>query len=189
MLLINSQQVEGLAQFAERIRRSLRSPIKIAGKEVVLTGSIGNAIYDGEEAGSADLLKKSQIAMYRARRAGADRSRFYTPDMRADLDEERAAEADLRRALEKGQFKIFYKPVIYLPTEELAGFEAAIRWEHPSLGLVDPMQFVPQDPQSDLAIKIASFLTPAGDAQHRAMAERASAFGQSAVRFRKRQLR
>ena len=69
--------------------------------------------------------------MYRAKRAGADRIEIFRPEMRADRDERVALESDLRKALEKNQLRVLYQPIIYLPTEELAGFEALVRWEHP----------------------------------------------------------
>lgn len=158
LLLLADQPVAELAQHAERIRRSLRSPIKIAGQEIVLTGSIGIAMYDGEETSHADLLKKAEIAMYRAKRAGADRIEVFTPEMRGDQDDRKALEADLRRALEKNQLRVAYLPVIYLPTEELAGFEAVARWDHPQLGTLDPAAFAPASEESDLLAKIGTFL-------------------------------
>jgi diguanylate cyclase (GGDEF)-like protein len=158
LLLLQEMQMAELAQHAERIRRSLRSPIKIAGQEIVLTGSIGIAIYDGEEAGHEDLLKKSEIAMFRAKRAGADRIEVFTPEMRGDQDDRHALEAELRKALEKNQLRVAYLPVIYLPTEELAGFEAIVRWDHPQLGTIDPTAFVPFAEETDLVAKLGAYL-------------------------------
>ncbi len=158
LLLLADQPVAELAQHAERIRRSLRSPIKIAGQEIVLTGSIGIAVYDGEETNHADLLKKAEIAMFRAKRAGADRIEVFSPEMRGDQDELRVLEADLRRAMEKNQLRVAYLPIIYLPTEELAGFEAVARWDHPKLGAIDPASFVPFQEDTDLRAKLGTYL-------------------------------
>lgn len=158
LLLLADQPVAELAQHAERIRRSLRSPIKIAGQEVVLTGSIGIAVFDGEETSHEDLLKKAEIAMFRAKRAGADRIEVFTPEMRGDQDDRQALEADLRRALEKNQLRVAYLPVIYLPTEELAGFEAVVRWDHPQLGPIDPAQFAPFADETDILAKLGAYL-------------------------------
>lgn len=158
LLLLADQPVSELAQHAERIRRSLRSPIKIAGQEIVLTGSIGIAVYDGEETNHADLLKKAEIAMFRAKRAGADRIEVFSPEMRGDQDELRVLEADLRRAMEKNQLRVAYLPIIYLPTEELAGFEAVARWDHPKLGAIDPASFVPFEEDTDLRAKLGTYL-------------------------------
>lgn len=158
ILMLAEQPVAELAAHAERIRRSLRSPIKIAGQEVVLTGSLGIAIHDGQNTTHEDVLKQSEIAMFRAKRAGADRIEVFAPEMRGDLDEQRARAADLRRAIDSNQIKIFYKPIVYLPTEELAGFVAQPRWEHPTLGLIDPLQFVEHDENSDLIVKLGVYV-------------------------------
>ena len=147
-----------LSALAERIRRSLRSPIKIAGQEIVLTGSIGIASYSGRPGEQADLLKDAEIAMYRAKRGGADRVEFFKPEMRADREERSHMEAELRRALEKGQVKVLYLPIVYLPTEELAGFEAIVRWEHAKYGLINPGAVEPVDERSDLIAKIGSYV-------------------------------
>lgn len=158
LLLLADQPVAELAQHAERIRRSLRSPIKISGEEIVLTGSIGIAIFDGEESNHADLLKKAEIAMFRAKRAGADRIEVFTPEMKGDQDDRHALEAELRRALEKNAVRVAYYPVVYLPTEELAGFEAVARWDHPQLGTIDPSQFSPLSEDNDLIARLGIYL-------------------------------
>jgi diguanylate cyclase (GGDEF)-like protein/PAS domain S-box-containing protein len=156
MLLPGGQDAHELAGLAERVRRSLRSSIKIAGQDIVLTGSMGIAVYDGETGDETELLKDAEIAMYRAKRAGSDRIELFRPEMRADKDDRVAIESDLRKALEKNQFKVLYQPIYLLSTEELAGFEALIRWDHPKFGLMNPTSFVPIAEESDLIVKIGS---------------------------------
>ena len=156
ILLAAEHGPQELASLAERVRRSLRAPIKIAGQEIVLTGSLGIAVYDGGEAGHLDLYKEAEIAMYRAKRSGADRIEIFRPEMRADRDDRVALESDLRKALAKNQIRVLYQPIIYLPTEELAGFEALVRWEHPKRGLMNPVDFVPLAEESDLIVRLGS---------------------------------
>jgi diguanylate cyclase (GGDEF)-like protein/PAS domain S-box-containing protein len=156
ILLISEQSPQELAGLAERVRRSLRAPIKIAGQEIVLTGSIGIAVYDGETPSHLDLYKEAEIAMYRAKRGGADRIEIFRPEMRSDRDDRIALESDLRKALAKNQIKVFYQPIIYLATEELAGFEALVRWEHPKRGMISPADFIPIAEQSDLIVRLGS---------------------------------
>ena len=156
ILLISEQSPQELAGLAERVRRSLRAPIKIAGQEIVLTGSIGIAVYDGETPSHLDLYKEAEIAMYRAKRGGADRIEIFRPEMRSDRDDRVALESDLRKALAKNQIKVFYQPIIYLATEELAGFEALVRWEHPKRGMISPADFIPIAEQSDLIVRLGS---------------------------------
>lgn len=157
ILMLNDQPVTELAAHAERIRRSLRSPIKIAGQEVVLTGSLGISVYDGSDTSHEDLLKQAEIAMYRAKREGTDRIEVFSPEMRGEQDEWAATEAQLRTALDKGQVKVFYRPIVYLPTEELAGFEAQLLWDHPTLGKIDPTTILPSQDESDISVKLGAF--------------------------------
>ncbi len=157
ILLPAEQSARDIAALAERIRRSLRSPIKIADQEIVLTGSIGIAVHDRDERSPNDLMKEAEIAMYRAKRHGTDRIELFRPEMRGDHDDRLKTEDELRKALEKNQIKIFYQPVFYLPTEELAGFEAVLRWQHPKFGLISPESIAPAREDSDLAIKLGTF--------------------------------
>lgn len=156
ILLLAEQSARDLASLAERIRRSLRSPIKIAGKEIVLTGSLGISVYDGEENDPADILKEAEIAMYRAKRTGADRIEIFRPEMRLGRDDPATLENDLRKAIEKDQIKVLFQPIVYLPTEDLAGFEAVVRWEHPREGVLSAARLMPLLGHSDLAIKLST---------------------------------
>jgi diguanylate cyclase (GGDEF)-like protein/PAS domain S-box-containing protein len=158
ILISAKNEVQELAMFAERVRRSLRSPIKIGGKEIVVTGSTGIAVYDGTQATPQDLLREAEIAMYRAKRGGADRVDIFRPEMRTEPNEQAAIESDLRKALERKQVGLLYQPIIHLPTEELAGFEALVRWEHPRLGIVNPADFVSAVADSDLHVKLSSYV-------------------------------
>ena len=156
ILFIDQQNPRELAGLAERVRRSLRAPMQIASQEVVLTGSLGIAIFDGEAAAESDLLKEAEIAMYRAKRSGADRIELFRPEMRGETNDRDLMEAALRKAIEKDQIKVFYQPIVYLPTEELAGFEALARMDHPKLGLVSPNAFIPIAEESDLVVRLGS---------------------------------
>jgi diguanylate cyclase (GGDEF)-like protein/PAS domain S-box-containing protein len=158
ILLIAQQDPKDIAMLAERVRRSLRSPIKINGQDIVLTASCGVAIYDSLQATPQDLLKEAEIAMYRAKRGGADQIEIFRPEMRGERDDRVAIESDLRQALERRQLRVMYQPIIYLPTEELAGFEALVRWDHPKLGLLNPADFVPVAEESDLIVKLGSYV-------------------------------
>jgi diguanylate cyclase (GGDEF)-like protein/PAS domain S-box-containing protein len=158
LLLLNQTDPRELAMLAEQVRRSVRSPIAIAGREIVLTASVGIATYNGPDENPAGLFQNAEIAMYRAKRAGSDRVEIYTPEMRADPDGRVALEAELRAALEKKQLKVVYHPVFYLPTETLAGFKAELRWEHPRLGTLNPSHFVRVAEESDLIAKLWSYV-------------------------------
>ena len=158
LLMLSQSDPRELAMLAEAVRRSLRAPINIAGQEVVLTASIGIAIYDGPDEDPAELLREAEIAMYRAKRGGTDRIEIFSAGMRTEKDGRPALESDLRRAIEKKQLQLVYQPIFYLPTESLAGFEALLRWEHPTLGTLNPAEFVPVAEESDLIVKLGSYV-------------------------------
>ena len=165
ILLMNERPVAELSRLADEIRHALRAPIAIAGQEIILTISMGIALFDGQQADDIDLLREAEIAMYRAKRAGTDRIEVFKPDMRADKDERITIESNLRRAITNNQLKLFYQPIIHLPTEELAGFEALVRWQHPKHGLLDPDHFIPVAEETDLIVMLGSFaLTTAASA-------------------------
>ncbi len=153
ILLIKERPAQELAGLAERVRRSLRSPIKLAGQEIVLTGSLGIAIYDGHQADDRELLREAETAMYRAKRGGADRIEIFRPDMRQQTDERAVADAEIRKAVEKGQIKVLYQPIVYMPMEELAGFEAIVRWDHPKHGLINPFGYLEWEGSADLWVR------------------------------------
>ena len=158
LLLLSQTDPRELAMLAEQVRRAVRTPITIAGQEIVLTASIGISIYDGPDEDPAELLREAEIAMYRAKRSGSDRIEIFNAEMRTDKDGRVALEDELRAAIEKKQLKLVYQPIFYLPTETLAGFEALLRWEHPRLGLLNPTHFVPVAEESDLIIKLGSYV-------------------------------
>ena len=150
ILLLKERPAQDLAGLAERVRRSLRSPIKLAGQEIVLTGSVGIAIFDGHQADDRELLREAETAMYRAKRGGADRIEIFRPEMRQHTDERAVVEAEIRKAVEKNQIRVLYQPIVYMPMEELAGFEALVRWDHPKHGLINPFGYLEGDGSADL---------------------------------------
>ena len=113
--------------------------------------------------------------MYRAKRGGADRIEIFRPEMRADRDDRVALESDLRKALAKNQIRVLYQPIVYLPTEELAGFEALVRWEHPKRGMMNPVDFIPVAEESDLIVRLGSHVLLRGCAGGRPLAARVAA--------------
>ena len=168
-LLVETEQTDGQrAELIERLRRALKTPIKIAGREVMLTAAVGVALGDGALTDPAEVLREAELAMHRAKRAGADRIEVFKPSQRGGGDERAKIEADLARAIERRQLEVVFQPIIYLPTEDLAGFDALLRWNHPELGLLDPQEYVSRGAESDLVVRLAAFLL------ERAAAEAAS---------------
>ncbi|MDX2263618.1 MAG: EAL domain-containing protein [Hyphomicrobiales bacterium] len=143
ILLVSETDPRHIAMLAERVRRSLRSPIKVGGKDVILTGSIGISVFDGQQQEPEQLLREAETAMYRAKRSGADRIELFKPEMRGETDDRAQLRADLRQAAEKRQIRILYQPVIRLGDRELAGMQVVVRWDHPKYGRLSLGEFLP----------------------------------------------
>lgn len=122
--------------------KALAPPFLLAGKEVFTSISIGialsNTAYDEPE----DMLRDADTAMYRAKSLGKARYEVFDADMRASVMARLQLETDLRRALERNEFRNFYQPIVALESGGIVGFEALMRWQHPTKGIIGPEEFI-----------------------------------------------
>jgi diguanylate cyclase (GGDEF)-like protein/PAS domain S-box-containing protein len=130
-------------QAAERLMRAVSAPFLLNGKEVFTSASVGIALsnaanYDSPE----EILRDADTAMYRAKSAGKARYEVFDADMRASVMARLQLETDLHRALERSEFSNFYQPIVSLSSGEIVGFEALLRWQHPTRGLLAPEEFI-----------------------------------------------
>ncbi|MFI7547328.1 EAL domain-containing protein [Actinoplanes sp. NPDC049599] len=126
---------------AERIGAALQEPVHLGGRQLRVAGSIGLAC--GADAADIDqLLRNADLAMYRAKSAGGAGLATYDPGMLAGLVQRLELEADLRLALERAELVLHYQPTVDLRTGEVVGFEALVRWHHPTRGMVSPLDFI-----------------------------------------------
>jgi diguanylate cyclase (GGDEF)-like protein len=158
ILMISDPDPRQVATLAERVRRALRTPMKIGGKEIVLTASIGIVVDDGVQSQAQDFLREGEIAMLRAKRAGADRIEIFTASMRGEDENRLPLESDLRKALEKRQLSVLYQPITRLASNQLAGFEALLRWDHPTRGQLSPDEFVPIAEEAGFIGELGSYV-------------------------------
>jgi len=128
---------------ADRLMKALASPFILGGKEVFTSVSIGIALSNPAYEQAEDILRDADTAMYRAKSLGKARYEVFDADMRASVMARLQLETDLRRALERGEFRNFYQPIVALDSGEIAGFEALSRWQHPTRGMVGPNEFIP----------------------------------------------
>ncbi len=126
---------------AERIQQRLGVPFIVEGQEVVTTASIGIAFCAASYANSEDLIRDAEIAMYRAKREGKARCQVFDNAMHTFAVRRLRLETDLRRALELGEFRVHYQPIVSLQSGKIAGFEALSRWQRPE-GLLSPAHFI-----------------------------------------------
>ncbi len=133
---------EDAAAMAHRLLEALAVPVPIDGEPVRVSGSVGIALGDGQ-ATAASLLRDADIAMYRSKQAGKSCATVFQPHMRSAVLERMRLQTDLVDALAAEQFRLVYQPVVALSDGRVVGFEALLRWDHPTLGAVPPGTFVP----------------------------------------------
>jgi diguanylate cyclase (GGDEF)-like protein len=158
ILMISDADPRNVATLAERVRRALRTPMKISAKEIILTASIGIVVHDGSQETAQEMLSEGELAMLRAKRAGADRIEIFNPAMREEDESKLPLESDLRKALERQQIAILYQPITRLASNQLAGFEALMRWDHPTRGRLGAEDFIPIAEESGLIVELGSYV-------------------------------
>ncbi len=158
ILLVSDSDPHSVATLAERVRRALRTPMKISTKEIILTASIGIVVHDGTHMTAQDVLRDGEIAMLRAKRGGADRIEIFNPAMRTDDEGQLPLESELRIALERQQISVLYQPITRLAANQLAGFEALLRWDHPTRGQLAPEDFIPLAEESGLIVDLGTYV-------------------------------
>lgn len=142
LLLTDMSEREDAVKIAGKILETLKPPFHIDDHELYVTASIGISLYpyDGED--PETLLKCADTAMYRAKGQGRNTFEVFTPAMKIEVLEQHALGNNLRRALDREEFSLFYQPQLSLGTGEVIGVEALVRWKHPELGLISPAQFI-----------------------------------------------
>jgi diguanylate cyclase (GGDEF)-like protein/PAS domain S-box-containing protein len=138
------------ALLAERILRRLGQPYVLEARETFVNASIGIVLSAGPQETADEMLRRADVAMYQAKAAGRGRYMLFRREMSLQAHERMDTETDLRRAIERGEFRIHYQPIISLGTSSVVGVEALARWEHPKYGLMDPDTFIPIQEQIGL---------------------------------------
>jgi diguanylate cyclase (GGDEF)-like protein/PAS domain S-box-containing protein len=128
---------------ADRMMKALALPFILGGKEVFTSVSIGIALSNSSYEQAEDILRDADTAMYRAKSLGKARYEVFDADMRASVMARLQLETDLRHALDREEFRNFYQPIVDLASGEIVGFEALLRWQHPTRGLLGPEEFIP----------------------------------------------
>jgi diguanylate cyclase (GGDEF)-like protein/PAS domain S-box-containing protein len=143
MILQDVARGEDAAIVAEKIIESLSEPFWIDGNEVFIGGSVGITLYPSDAGDAVTMLRNADMAMYRSKQAGRSVYRFFTKEMDAQVLMRMDLEKDMRRALERGEFVVYYQPIVDLDSGAVTSAEALLRWVHPERGLVSPGEFIP----------------------------------------------
>jgi len=142
---------------ARKVLEQLSRPYQLGDREITVTASLGISLYPRDGGDGETLLRNADVAMYRAKEEGGC-FRFFAPEMNLRIMETLEMEADLRRALERGELCLYYQPKVALATGRISGAEALLRWRHPERGMVAPGTFIPLAEETGLILPIGEWV-------------------------------
>ena len=158
VILNQIQSTASAGDVAQRLLEALSVPLLIDGNELVISPSIGIALYPQDADNLEDLLKAADSAMYHAKDSGKNNYCYFSADMTASDMERLRLETDLRRAITRNELILHYQPQVDMKTGSVVGFEALVRWQHPERGLVPPLNFIPLAEELGLIIGIGQWV-------------------------------
>ncbi|MGB0514964.1 MAG: putative bifunctional diguanylate cyclase/phosphodiesterase, partial [Wenzhouxiangellaceae bacterium] len=141
-----------------KVLEAFRRPLDVCGREFMLTASIGIAVAPDDGDSARDLMRNADTAMYHAKNAGRDAWQFFTPAMNERVTRRLAVENALRGAIQRGEFRVEYQPMVRLGDRRIVGAEALARWTHPELGVVVPDEFIEIAEQCGLIGELGQFV-------------------------------
>jgi diguanylate cyclase (GGDEF)-like protein/PAS domain S-box-containing protein len=168
VLLEGVEAESRVSAVADRIRSELNRPFPLAEREVYVSASIGIAVFPRDGDSGEELLKRSDVAMYQAKKHGRDNHQFYSAESETRISRGLDMEARLRRALEHGELEVHYQPQVGFASGEINSVEALLRWNNPELGWVAPAQFIPLAEETGLIQPIGVWVLETACAQARA---------------------
>ncbi len=157
-VVISESETDQVIALANIIRRAVSTPVSFGETEVPLSASIGIALYDPHlHPKPEDMLNDAEIAARFGKRVGGNRIEVFRSSMRTFGADRLTLEADLRRALDRGEMKVYFQPIVRLEDRTVAGFEALLRWDHPKLGRLGPAEFIPIAEETGIIIDLGIF--------------------------------
>lgn len=158
VLLEEIEEIDEASEIAGRIHDAFAMPFLVGGHELFVTLSAGIALGSSETVDLTGVLRDADTAMYRAKVSGRGRSQIFTGEMRSEVMAQLRLENDLRRAVERGEFEVYYQPILALRDSAITGFEALVRWNHPERGLVLPDQFIRAAEETGIIVQLGMWV-------------------------------
>jgi diguanylate cyclase (GGDEF)-like protein/PAS domain S-box-containing protein len=158
LLLANTGIRDDVLFLADKIMKSLALPFHLRDHELFITTSLGGCMYPEDDLDTESMMKKADIAMYHAKALGRNNFQFYDNQMDQNASRRFVISNSLRKGLENREFRLYYQPKLDIPSGRIVAMEALVRWEHPELGMLSPLEFIQLAEENGLIVQLGEWV-------------------------------